>query len=215
MHCTLCFELTHNKIHSNDFREFYQCSNCDLVFVPFDYHLSAMEEKNQYNFHQNGTHDEGYKQFLMQLVRPLLNHIKSGMCGLDFGCGPGPTLHQLLEAEGFPMDIYDPYYAPDEQCLNQPYDFVTSTEVVEHFSVPCTSWQQLGQLVKEGGYLAIMTLLHQGADSFSSWWYKNDLTHVAFYSQHTMSWIAKRLSLNIIYSDEKRVMVFRKSSTLT
>jgi len=212
MRCTLCFELTHNKIYNNDFRAFYHCLNCDLIFVPFDYHLNAGEEKNQYDFHQNGPYDEGYKQFLMQLVRPLLDHLDPGMQGLDFGSGPGPTLHLLLEEAGYPTEVYDPYYAPNEQCLKQQYDFVTSTEVVEHFSVPCTSWQQLGKLIKENGYLAIMTLLHQGADNFSSWWYKNDLTHVAFYSRQTVNWIAKRLGLELIYSDEKRVMIFRKSS---
>ena len=213
MRCELCLELTRNQVYANKYRAFYHCLNCDLIFVPSEYHLNAEEEKKQYDFHQNSPNDLGYRQFLTGVVTPLLDHIKPGMKGLDFGSGPGPTLHFLFNEAGFEMALFDPFYANNSEHLKQQYDFVTCTEVVEHFSTPCLSWQQLSRLVRGEGYLAIMTLFHHGIEFFSDWWYKNDLTHVAFYSSRTMQWIARQLNLQLVYNDEKRVMIFKKSSS--
>ncbi|MBO8138417.1 MAG: methyltransferase domain-containing protein [Desulfotomaculum sp.] len=53
------------------------------------------------------------------------------------------------------------------------------------------------QLLKEHlaakGILALMTLYHNN-HNFKNWWYRQDKTHICFYSPKTFSWIAKHLS---------------------
>ncbi len=210
MRCLLCGEITKNKIFSNNCRDFYQCFNCDLIFIPPCFQLHQDEEKKQYDFHQNNPDDIGYRNFLNQLAKPLLAYLTPGMKGLDFGSGPGPTLYKMLETSGYQVKIYDPLYANYPENINQQYDFITCTEVVEHFCDPKASWQTLVNLAKKPGYLGIMTLLHDNVRDFSTWRYKNDLTHVVFYSSITMQWIADKFELQLLHSDRSRVILFQK-----
>lgn len=188
-----------------------RCLNCDLIFVPTSFHLALSEEKKLYDFHQNGLNDVDYQDFLQQLLNPLLGYLKPGMKGLDFGSGPGPTLHQLLEQAGFLMQIYDPFYANNPLLLEQQYDFVTATEVVEHFNAPDSGWRRLVSLIKPQGFLGIMTLLYDEStlNHFASWWYKNDRSHVVFYSWKTLAWLAEHFHLSLKYHTN-RVAVFQK-----
>ncbi|MCK5688960.1 methyltransferase, partial [Myxococcota bacterium] len=57
--------------------------------------------------------------------------------------------------------------------------------------------------------LGIMTKLAQNKDVFSRWHYKNDLTHIAFFSNETMRWLATEwdAEVEIIGKD---VILFRK-----
>lgn len=209
--CSLCSDSKVRKIYTNKHREFYRCSTCDLIFVPSYSHLHLNDQKHLYDFHNNSSENNGYKSFLKKLLDPLLEYLSPEMCGLDFGSGPGPTAHKIMQEYGYQVHIYDPLYANSTQHLEQKYDFVTCTEVVEHFCTPYLSWQELVGLVRNAGHLAVMTMLHTDNTDFSTWWYKNDLTHVAFYSQHTIKWIAKHFCLNIEYSDTERAIIFSKN----
>lgn len=192
-------------------REYRLCKNCDLIFVPKKYHLSSSQEKSEYDHHENDPLDPQYREFLSRIIVPLEEHLIQGMDGLDFGSGPGPTLHVMLEEMGFSMKHYDPFYAYHPNLLKRQYDFVTCTEVVEHFNNPEESWSLLTSLVKKEGYLAVMTLFFNPADKekFAGWWYKNNETHVAFYSRKTLQWIEKTFSMRLIYSDD-RAALFKK-----
>jgi cyclopropane fatty-acyl-phospholipid synthase-like methyltransferase len=195
-------------IHRN--RDYYRCTNCDLIFVPSCFHLKPHEEKKRYDCHQNDINDAGYRNFLNLIFEPLTKHLKPGMKGLDFGSGPGPVLNHMLTKAGYPTATYDPLFASHPEALKQQYDFVTCTEVVEHFSHPQIAWRELTSLVKNNGFLAIMTLLHDSVSDFSTWWYKNDPTHVAFYSSRTMTWIANNFGLKKIYQDHEQVILFQR-----
>jgi len=61
------------------------------------------------------------------------------------------------------MAVYDPFFAPDPSALKRAHDFVTCTEVVEHFQQPADDWRRLLSLVKSGGWLGVMTLLYVAA----------------------------------------------------
>lgn len=167
--------------------------------------------KKEYDKHENDPLDPDYRNFLNQALNPLEKFLAPGMKGLDFGSGPGPTLPLMLEEKGYSMESYDPFFAPHDHLLQTRYDFVTSTEVVEHFNDPEKSWSLLTSLVKQGGYLAIMTFFWDSTikDNFSAWWYKNIPSHVVFYSHETLRWIEKSFSLHLIYAEE-RVAVFHK-----
>ncbi|WP_455374813.1 class I SAM-dependent methyltransferase [Kaarinaea lacus] len=190
-------------------RDYIRCQQCALVFVPAAQFISPEQEKAQYDLHQNHPDDQGYRQFLSRLFIPLENKLKSGAHGLDFGSGPGPTLSLMFEEYGYPMNIYDPFYADDARVLQQQYEFITATETVEHLHQPKRELDQLWDILKPGGHLGIMTKLVINRDTFASWHYKNDPTHVCFFSKQTFLWLAEmwNAELEFIGSD---VILFEK-----
>lgn len=178
-------------------RPYHRCPTCALVFVPNTYHLSQEAEKAEYDKHENTIDDEGYVRFLSRLYEPLIERIDKGACGLDFGCGPGPALAHKLEQLGHQMALYDLYYYPDEAVLGRQYDFITCTEVVEHLAQPLTQIELLLGCLKTGGTLALMTKLVINQERFANWHYKNDPTHISFFSQATFEYLAQRYSLEL------------------
>ncbi len=108
------------------------------------------------------------------------------------------------------MAIYNPFFAPDPSTLERQYDFVTCTEVVEHFHRPASDWRRLVSLVKPGGWLGIMTKLTPEIDGFTNWHYIRDPTHVCFFCRATFRYLAKRDGLNLEFVLED-VILFRKS----
>ena len=204
--CPLCAHMQTAHFFSDRRRDFFQCSNCSLVFVPKSFHLSADDERAEYMLHQNSPQDQGYRQFLSRLWQPMVERLpenKADIRGLDFGCGPGPTLSVMFEELGVRMSVYDKFFADDKGVLSGEYNFVTSTEVVEHLSEPLPILDQMWSLTKPGGMLGVMTKLVRDQKAFSGWHYKNDQTHVVFYSKRTLEWLAARwqAKLEFVASD--------------
>lgn len=191
--CPLCAGAE-KKLYFQDRRNFWQCAECQLVFVLPEQYLSAANEKKIYDLHDNRIDDVGYRRFLSRLFDPLLPRLAPGAKGLDFGCGPGPALAAMFKERGFDVSVYDIFYAPDQTVFNQHYAFITATEVIEHLHQPGAVLAQLWSLLDDGGVLALMTKLVIDQQAFSRWHYKNDLTHVCFFSKPTFSWLAKRLN---------------------
>lgn len=171
-------------------RDYFLCPRCALVWVPEAHHLSAAGEKARYDLHRNDDADVGYRRHLQRLATPLLAALPAGAQGLDFGCGPGPVLHQMLVDAGYPTALYDPFYAPDASVLDEHYDFITATEVVEHLRAPGAELDRLWKRLKPGGILALMTQLRSPSHSFADWHYKNDATHIAFFTEQTLAHLA-------------------------
>ncbi|MDN3608699.1 class I SAM-dependent methyltransferase [Vibrio ostreicida] len=207
--CPLCHNTQTNHYFEDKHREYLQCQRCLLVFVNPPQRLDAKAEKAHYDMHNNDPNDIGYRTFLSRLCDPLLQCIEPNSCGLDFGCGPGPTLSLMLEERGHNMSLYDIYYHPSERVLESSYDFVTATEVIEHLYQPDKVWQQWLNLVKPGGWVGLMTKMVIDVDAFASWHYKNDQTHVIFFSRETFQFLAERdqLALEFIGND---VILLRK-----
>jgi len=200
--CPLC-KKKHSSKYSNDRnREYLRCNHCKLIYVPAEFHLTAGEEKTQYDFHTNNPADQRYRTFLSRLFLPLSNRLTPGSRGLDFGCGPGPTLSVMFEEAGFKMSVYDLFYAKDKSVFESFYDFISATEVFEHLHDPAYEINRLLSRIKLGGFLGVMTKLVENplitnSEQFNNWHYKNDLTHICFYSQETFLWIAKKYQLEL------------------
>jgi hypothetical protein len=196
--CPLCAERGTTSPFARDAtREYLICARCDLVFVPPSSHPPADEEKKRYDTHRNDPADPGYRTFLSKLVDPLKAKLPPAGEGVDFGCGATAVLALMLEESGFRMRRYDPFYAPDPSVLEQTYDFIACSEAIEHFFRPAREWDLFLRLVRPGGWLGIMTLLREPDIDFSRWWYRNDFTHVAFYSRRTFEWLARRDGLDL------------------
>jgi hypothetical protein len=189
--CPLC-SSTKTHFFSLAYRRTYlECDDCGLVFLRPEDLLSSDAERLHYSTHENDPHDLRYRQFLDRLAIPLLERLTPGTQGLDFGSGPGPTLSLMLQERGFPTQIYDPFFAPDKSLLEFQYDFITATEVVEHFHHPGIEFRRLDSLLKTNGHLGIMTEIWRDDRPFEKWHYPRDPTHVSFYRPRTMDWIAK------------------------
>jgi SAM-dependent methyltransferase len=188
MYCPLCASTSRQLFHEDQRRSYLRCDSCALVYVPVAYHLDAAAERAEYDLHQNAVHDPGYRRFLMRLAAPLLERLPEGAKGLDFGCGPGPALAHMLQGAGFDIRLYDIFYYPDESVLRDHYDFICATEVVEHLHRPGEELARLWALLRPGGWLGVMTKLVRDREAFAGWHYKNDPTHVCFFSRQTWQW---------------------------
>lgn len=207
--CPLCHNLDTHHYHSDKRRDYLQCSECQLVFVDPKQRLDAEAEKAHYDLHENDPSDQGYRRFLSRIADPILQRVAPQSNGLDFGCGPGPTLSLMLEEQGHNMKLYDIYYHPNRSVLECQYDFVTATEVIEHLYHPDEVWQQWLNLVKPGGWIGLMTKMVINKEAFATWHYKNDVTHVVFFSRQTFEYLAERdkLQLEFVGND---VILLRK-----
>ena len=108
------------------------------------------------------------------------------------------------------MEIYDHFYAPDTQPLKRSYDFITASEVVEHLHKPRQELERLWSCLKPNGSLGIMTKRVIDQQAFSTWHYKNDQTHVCFFSIETFQWFANHWGATLT-EPEKDVVIFTKS----
>lgn len=187
--CPLCASIQADPYAQDAARPYLQCSRCSLVFVPGHQHLPHSDEKAQYDFHQNDSNDLGYRKFLSRLATPILERLGSPKQGLDFGSGPGPTLSLIFEEAGHTMHLFDAYYANDPAVFDATYDFITASEVVEHLSNPAIELNRLWASLKRGGLLGIMTKRVTDKDAFKAWHYKNDPTHISFFSEATFHWL--------------------------
>lgn len=139
----------------------------------------------------------------------MQERLAPGSHGLDFGSGPGPTLSVMFEEVGHPMATYDCFYAVKPWVLEKQYDFITASEVLEHLYNPDMELDRLWTLLKPGGFLGVMTRLVEDLETFDGWWYKNDPTHVCFFSRSTFEWLAARWQASLFFFDED-VMLFEK-----
>ena len=190
--CPLCYAAEAKSIESGDGTDYFACPVCDLIYLTPSRRLSAGDERARYELHNNDRGDPGYVQFLGRLADPLVERLRPGMRGLDFGCGPAPVLSEMLTAAGFPCAAYDPFFAPDATLLEKRYDFITCSEVVEHAHDPARMFATLRPMLAPGGILGVMTMFYPGEDAFADWWYRRDPTHVCFYNEATMRWIGER-----------------------
>lgn len=175
-------------------RDFYRCSHCLLIFTDPAHRLSAEEELERYEQHENDPSDPDYREFLSQAFDPLNEKLSPGRYGLDFGSGPGPTLSVMLEEAGHSVDLYDIFYAKNREVFDKKYDFITTTETAEHLYDPRFEFERLWECLKPGGWLAVMTRLapsEPDPDRFLNWHYKNDDTHVVFYACETFKWMGR------------------------
>ncbi|OCQ19690.1 methyltransferase [Pseudoalteromonas luteoviolacea] len=197
LQCGLCGAGQLEHYHQDKFRDYWQCQRCKLVSVAKWHRLSPQAEKAIYDSHENDLHDLGYRRFLSRVFDPVCARLDGMKRGLDFGCGPGPLLAKMFTEVGHTVALYDLYYANDASVLEHEYDFITCTEVIEHVAQPEQVLSQLMALLKPGAPLAMMTKLVIDKTRFASWHYKNDQTHISFFSRETFEYIAEQFNTDI------------------
>ncbi len=208
MCCPLCQDSAAAEL--DDAPEFYHCPTCDLRFADHDRHLDLKDETARYQSHNNDLADSGYRKFLQPLHDAIVSRLTPGQRGLDFGCGPGPLLAQMLGESGFDTQLFDPIFAPQAPAANAKFDFIVTSEVVEHLFQPHKEFAQLYDWLNVGGWIGVMTALVTEQVDFANWYYRRDPTHVVFYSPKTFQWLQKHFAFTEMILVNERIVLLRR-----
>ena len=211
--CPLCLNSQCNLYYSSDrknlVRDYVICKVCDLIFVPEIFHISEKEQKARYLEHNNDPNDQRYRTFLSRLKDRITPFLNPGQIGLDYGSGPGPTLSIMMTEDGYTTKNYDPIFQPNTFVLNRKYEFVVSSETIEHFVDVRANFDFIDGILAKFGVFGVMTSIKYQHIRFETWSYHYDPTHVSFYSPVTMAYIASNWDWDIagIYDN---VYIYRK-----
>lgn len=188
---------------------YHFCDECGFAYLDRTYHPGPLEEKKRYELHNNDPADEGYRQWLTRFAeKSVFPFAHPGDRILDFGCGPEPVLASILVQKGFEVSWYDKYFY--QIPVHGPFDFITSTEVIEHVADPGRFLRELKVFLRPGGFLALMTQFRPAGDSeFFRWWYRQDTTHISFFTEKTLFRLGAETGLSVESSDGKSILLFR------
>ena len=205
MKCLLC--NTNSKlIYKNTH---YKCPNCLAYFKDPDFHLLGQDEKDIYDKHENNSEDVRYQDFLSPITNSVLNEIPKDSIGLDFGCGTDSAIMKVLNNNGYKCEGFDIFYKNEPKLLNQKYDYITSSEVIEHFYNPKKEFELLKSLLKPKGAMYLMTdIFDETQKQFDTWYYKNDPTHVFMYQKHTFEIIKQMYGFSEVKTEKRLIKLY-------
>ena len=107
---------------------------------------------------------------------------------------------------------WDPFFASDGEKKQVP--LVLCLEVAEHFEQPWKGFAGLADCCCAGGFVAVGTLPIPDemttTDDFKKWWYKDDRTHVSFYTEKAMEACGKNCGLEYLGKASPRIFIFKK-----
>jgi len=190
-------------------RLYWRCPGCQATFLDSAQQPAREAEAAEYALHENDPDEPGYRRFLSRLTTRLFPLLPAGARGLDYGCGPGPALPAMASEQGFDMQAHDPLFGPELPEPGEGFDFITCTEVWEHFHAPWQEFPRLDRLLRPGGWLGVMTCFQTDDARFANWHYRRDPTHVVFYREATMHRIASLMGWECRIP-VKDVVLFRK-----
>ena len=171
-----------------DRRPYYRCGRCDLRFLDPALRIEAGEEQRRYLHHRTHMADEGYRRFVDPLLEKVAELVPAGGRILDFGAGHQPVLAEWLRERHYEVEVFDPFFWP--QTPVGLFDGVVACEVIEHLFSPYREFQRVREWLKPGGIFVCMTDIYRESMDFGNWYYRRDPTHVVFYSEPTLRWIA-------------------------
>ena len=206
--CSLCKSKTEYYLKFRK-KDYYICQNCGSIEMHPDFFISAEKEKKRYELHKSDILDIGYQRFVEPIIDYVISNFDYRHEGLDFGAGNGQIIAKILKSKNIDIKVYDPFFHNDKNVLNSKYDYIIACEVIEHFHNPSEEFSLLFSLLKSGGKLIIMTDPLKKESSFIDWYYKNDETHVFFYSSTTFEYIKNNYGFKSV-DINGRLIVFEK-----
>jgi len=154
LNCTLCETPTY-FYKKDKSKNYYRCPNCDAILLHPNYYLPSIKEKAHYQTHNNDVEDIRYQNFVLPIIKQVINNYDKRHNGLDFGAGTGPVITKLLTDKGYNISLYDPFFWNDETALLNKYDFIILSEVIEHFHDAKKEFNLLNSLLNEKSSLII------------------------------------------------------------
>ncbi|OQY35446.1 MAG: hypothetical protein B6241_00660 [Spirochaetaceae bacterium 4572_59] len=210
--CPLCSSRSDHFYHnSKQNRNFYLCPDCSLIFQGRASLPDELEEKARYELHHNSGGDQGYISWLERFISEGMDPWYSGGAVLDFGSGPRPVLTDMLKRKGLDVCSYDKYFSPTWP-EGRTFSCILLSEVLEHLVDPLSEFRKIASLSETGAKIILQSAFLQNYDKkcFGSWWYKEDVTHIRFYSASSLQMLGLKSGWNLEYQDGRSLAVFRK-----
>ena len=196
--CPLCSDHNTQEYSQDKLRSYLICSKCELIFVPRHQLISIEDERIRYEHHENESEDPAYLNYLSKIEQESALHLSKGDEGLDFGCGPSPLLGTIFSKNGFPTTSYDLFFHANNDYQNKTYNFIILSEVIEHLRSPIEVMLKLRSLLKPQGKIFIKTKFYPEKNLFNDWFYKRDVTHVQFFNQTSLKFLATELQMTMV-----------------
>ena len=190
-------------------RIYYQCTNCNGIYVDKNLIPDKKSEIKRYKEHINDVENKGYQNFVSPITSRILQDYSKKNKGLDFGAGTGPVIAKILKDKNYNIELYDPFFYNHPELLEKKYDYIACCEVIEHFHKPKKEFLLLKKLLHPKAKLYCMTDLYDKSIDFHKWYYKNDLTHVFIFHKNTIHWVKKEIGFSDV-TINGRLIVFSK-----
>jgi len=209
--CPACASLAASYARGAEGRGYSLCPACGLVCLDPEDRLPPAEERERYLLHDNGPGNEGYAAYLTGFIESAISPFApAGSRILDYGSGPYPLLSRILSERGFETCAWDPLFSPVPPDPRRRFDLVVAHEVLEHCSRPLDALNDMAARLSPGGSLSVSTLFRPAEpEAFLAWWYRQDSTHVSFFSEACLSGLCARARLEKTWSDGRSRAVFR------
>jgi len=210
--CKVCDSQTDEMRDEKKSLSYYRCKSCGFIYLDDAEIIDTQSEKKHYEQHNNSFESLGYvkmfESFIEVAISPYEKEIKTA---LEFGCGTGAVLAELLRRRGMKVDKYDIYFYPNRVYEGKRYDLITSTEVFEHLQKPLEILELLSEHLEEGGYITLMTKFPPSSDKeFLDWWYRRDVTHISFFTPKSFEIMAQKIGLKMVKTIDKNIVIFQK-----
>lgn len=179
-------------------RIFWECPVCTLIFTPQKL-CSIYETLHYIRQWKNSSQDFWNK--VIATILPLLetHHVPRRI--LDFGAGSG-DFSKTLRSRGFDVTEYEPMRHVKTGSQDYPvlFDCIIALEVIEHIQNLQEVFAMLSRWLAPGGMLFFSTVIIEPSPDpahkqhqFQNYWYKDDLTHVNFFTVPAIEMLASIL----------------------
>ena len=138
-------------------RRYLRCPTCQARFLDPAHFLSPDAEHAHYLHHENEVDDPRYRRFLSKLADPLMARLPRAQTGWTTAAAPVLRWPRCCQRRGTAWRFTTRSSRRTPRRLSRSYDFITCTEVAEHFHHPAAEFARLRAMVRPGGWLAVMT----------------------------------------------------------
>ncbi len=102
------------------------------------------------------------------------------------------------------------FFFRNENIFFRKFNFITCSEVVEHFFKPYEEFNKIDELLAGKSWFAVMTSFMTADYSFKNWYYRRDPTHVVFYKKITFKVIANQRNWKLTFPSKNLVFFHKK-----
>ena len=156
MKCNICENEDLHLIEVKNkagLKKYYRCRECEFIFIDRAHILTTEDEGKRYEVHNNEISDPSYRAYFKRFINYIEDDLDKNNAILDYGSGPQPVLADVMEKDGYRVDIYDKFFYNKKDYLNKTYDVIISTEVFEHIYNPIETLETLLSILKKNGKL--------------------------------------------------------------
>ena len=195
MNCRIC--ETESPDFYSDIRRFYKCPACGLIFTEKTADNAAAEK--HYKSQWNNADADFWKRQVDGLLGVIHRYQMPVGRLLDFGSGAGGITKEF-QARGIDATPLEPMINGYLKDLNYPdkFDVVVGVEVIEHLPDMREELKEIERVLSTDGIMLFTTVLTDSfidsvneVEQFKGWWYKDDPTHVSFFSRKSVFRLAE------------------------